>query len=119
MLRERKRKDTHGIRPQKYRAWFAEGDGTRLPEPVNALPRRMQDCWADIALHDQQAYGDWRQAHLGPGPPAGAETEALDERRKKGNPTRKAAQRIPARFATSGHAPRGSAWTAYESASTS
>jgi len=86
MPRERKRKETHDVRPRKYRAWFAEGDETRLPEPVYSLARRMQDCWTDIALHSQQAYDEWRKAHPAPAPPAGLEGEALQKWRKENWP---------------------------------
>ncbi|MGD0460599.1 MAG: hypothetical protein ABSC21_22990 [Terriglobia bacterium] len=86
MQRERKRKETHDIRPRKYRAWFVEGDGTRLPEPVYALARRMQDCWTDIALHEQQAYDEWRKAHPASAPPDGLEEEALEKWRKENWP---------------------------------
>jgi hypothetical protein len=86
MRRERKRKETHDVRPHKYRAWFAEGDGTKLPQPVYALARRMQDCWTDIALHNQQAYDEWRKEHPAPAEPAGLEGEALVKWRKENSP---------------------------------
>ena len=86
MQRERKRKETHDIRPHKYRAWFAEGDGSRLPEPVVALARCMQDCWTDIALHNQDAYDEWRMAHPAPVAPAGLQGEAFEKWRKENWP---------------------------------
>ena len=86
MQRKRKRKETHDVTVRKYRAWFDEGDGTRLPEPVYALARRMQDCWTDIALHNQQAYDEWRKAHPAPAPPAGLEGQALEKWRKENWP---------------------------------
>jgi hypothetical protein len=46
----------------------------------------MQDCWTDIALHDQQAYDEWRTAHPVPTPPAGLEGEALAKWRKENWP---------------------------------
>jgi hypothetical protein len=86
MQRERKRKETHDIRPHKYRAWFAEGDGTRLPEPIFALAKRMQDCWTDIALHNQDAFEEWRMAHPLPAPPDGLAGEAFEDWRRKNWP---------------------------------
>jgi hypothetical protein len=86
MQRERKRKESHDIRPHKYRAWFAEGDGTRLPEPVYLLAKRMQDCWTDIALHNQDAYDEWRTAHPAPAAPAGLEGEAFEKWRRENWP---------------------------------
>lgn len=86
MQRERKRKETHDIRPHKYRAWFAEGDGSRLPEPVFALARRMQDCWTDIALHNQDAYDEWRMAHPAPAAPAGLEGQTIEKWRRENWP---------------------------------
>ncbi len=83
MQRKRKRENTHDIMVHKYRAWFDEGDGTRLSDPVYALARRMQDCWTDIALHNQQAHDEWRKAHPAPAPPPGLEGQALEKWRKE------------------------------------
>ena len=57
-----------------------------LPEPVYALARRMQDCWTDMALHNQQAYDEWREGHPAPAPPAGLEGEALEKWRRENWP---------------------------------
>ena len=86
MQKRRKRKDTHDVRAYKYRAWFAEGDGSRLPEPVYALARRMQDCWTDIAVHGQQAYEEWRTVHPAPAPPPRLEKEGWEKWRRENRP---------------------------------
>jgi hypothetical protein len=46
----------------------------------------MQDCWTDIALHNQDAFEDWRKAHPSPTPPDGLTGEAFEEWRRKNCP---------------------------------
>jgi hypothetical protein len=75
--RKRKRKETHDVTVRKYRAWFAEGDESRLPDRVYALARQMQDCWTDIALHNRQAYDEWRKALPARAPPTGLQGQEL------------------------------------------
>jgi hypothetical protein len=68
IMRERKRQETHGQMAYKFRAYVTGTDashGQMLPPAIYTVAKNMENCWSDIANHNEQEYGAWKAAHVG------------------------------------------------------